>query len=59
VRNVFKNIIMNIYFNLLFFFSVETWRGARRRRRIPRLGAVSAAAGPLKGPGRLPRHALW
>jgi hypothetical protein len=43
----------------LFFCSVETWSGARRRRRRPLLGAVGGAAGPLSDPGRLPRHALW
>jgi hypothetical protein len=28
-----------------------------RRRPLP--GVVGAAAGPLSGPGRTPRHALW
>jgi hypothetical protein len=55
----FKNITISFYFNLLLFSSVETWSGARRRRRRPLPGAVGAAAGPHIGPGRLPRHALW
>jgi hypothetical protein len=48
------------FFNLAFYCSVETLSGAReRRRRRPLPGAVGAVAGPLSGPGRTPRHALW
>ena len=48
------------FFNLACYCSVETLSGAReRRRRRPLPGAVGAVAGPLSGPGRTPRHALW
>jgi hypothetical protein len=58
MRNAFKNMIINFYFNLSFFCSVETWSGARRRRRrCP--DAAGGTASPLSGLGRFPRHDLW
>jgi hypothetical protein len=58
MRIVFKNVTINVYFNLSFFCSVETW-SVERRRRSPPFSADGGAAGPLSGLGRIPRLALW